>query len=80
MPCRVIELEDGSTMIACSRGRHEVVRCVVCGAIAAFLCDYEIEPGKTCDAPLCGQCRFNVGVKDYCHAHTGKLGGLHGEE
>ncbi|MGD0794954.1 MAG: hypothetical protein ABR958_05105 [Dehalococcoidales bacterium] len=47
-------------------------RCIVCGAFAPFYCDYEIETGKTCDAPLCGRCRFNMGVKDYCPEHAGK--------
>jgi len=47
--------------------------CSVCGAPAVFVCDYEIEPGRTCDAPLCGRCRINDGLKDYCPAHAGKV-------
>jgi len=49
----------------------ETMPCSVCGAPAVFLCDYEVEPGRTCDAPLCGRCRYNVGLKDYCPAHAG---------
>lgn len=73
MPCEV--RETGShRMIVCSRPRQvEVARCVSCGNPAPFLCDYEVAPGKTCDAPICGQCRYNVGVKDYCPEHAGKV-------
>ena len=46
--------------------------CVVCGGFAPFFCDYEILLGKTCDAPMCGRCRVNKGLKDYCPCHAGK--------
>ena len=45
--------------------------CSVCGAPAIFICDFEVSPGRTCDAPLCGRCRINIGLKDYCPAHAG---------
>ena len=42
--------------------------CVVCGKPAVFVCDYPLD-GRSCDAPLCGRCRVNVGLKDYCPGH-----------
>lgn len=70
MPCEVREF-GSHTMVVCSRPRRvEVARCVVCGNPAPFLCDYEVAPGRTCDKPLCGQCRYNMGVKDYCPEHA----------
>lgn len=45
--------------------------CVVCGDYAPFFCDYEIIPGQSCDAPMCGQCRTNFGIRDYCPRHAG---------
>ncbi len=72
MPCKVISLENGGSMIACLRTPAPTfARCVVCGQYAPFLCDFEVAPGKTCDAPLCGRCRYNMGVKDYCPEHAG---------
>ncbi len=52
--------------------RAEMPTCVVCGGFAPFLCDYEVAPGKTCDRPVCGRCRYNAGLKDYCPQHAGK--------
>lgn len=46
--------------------------CAVCGGFAPFLCDYEVSPGVFCDKPLCGRCRINMGLKDYCPEHAGK--------
>jgi hypothetical protein len=48
----------------------ELPRCVACGGYAPFFCDYEIAPGQTCDAPVCGRCRYNIGLKDYCPSHA----------
>lgn len=78
MPCEVREI-DGHRMIVCHRARAvNMAFCVACGAPAPFLCDYEVSPGKTCDAPLCGRCRYNVGLRDYCPAHAGKVGRFNG--
>ena len=72
MPCDV-RIVNGQPIIICYRGKPvEQATCVVCGGFAAFLCDYEGAPGKTCDAPLCGRCRINVGLKDYCPTRAGK--------
>ena len=57
----------------------EVVKCR-CGNPAVFLCDYEVAPGRTCDEPLCGQCRINFGCKDYCLEHAGKPAPPHDED
>lgn len=69
MGCDVVDF-NGDKVIVCARS--EVARCKVCGGFAPFLCDYEVEPGRTCDAPLCGRCRINKGVKDFCPEHAGK--------
>ncbi len=50
----------------------ELATCVVCGGFAPFLCDYEVAPGKTCDRPICGRCRVNFGLTDYCPQHAGR--------
>lgn len=76
MPCQVREV-NGHTMIICSRG-GKIALCINCGEPAPFLCDYEVAPGKTCDATLCGRCRINMGLKDYCPNHAGKVGRLDG--
>ncbi len=57
----------------CENGKKpmEIPRCVVCGGYAPFFCDYEISPGQICSAPLCGQCRANFGIHDYCPKHLG---------
>ena len=68
MGCEVRTLENGTTMIVCSRGRWPKPKCIACGKPADFLCDYPVGD-KTCDAPLCGKCRVNVGVVDYCPTH-----------
>lgn len=31
-------------------------QCVSCGGLAPLLCDYEVAPGKTCDAGICRGC------------------------
>ena len=45
------------------------MNCAVCGKPAVFMCDYPVN-GCNCDAPLCPQCRINMGVKDYCPRHA----------
>lgn len=47
-------------------------KCVVCGAPDAYLCDYEVGPGKTCDVPLCWRHTYipdNDKDIDYCPEH-----------
>lgn len=43
-----------------------------CGAISTILCDYELEDGSTCDAPLCHQHAKTVGRNRHlCPTHAG---------
>lgn len=47
-------------------------KCVVCGAPNAYLCDYPVADGKTCDAPLCWRHTWKPDQDkdiDYCPAH-----------
>lgn len=46
---------------------------VCCARTTEALCDYPLGRGKTCDAPLCGGCRWRLGPGmdvDYCPAHA----------
>jgi hypothetical protein len=53
----------------CSRGRR-TKRCAYCSAPGAYLCDFPVKAG-TCDRPVCGQHRTNVGPeKDMCRDHA----------
>ena len=36
-----------------------------CDNLGVFFCDYEAEPFKVCDKPLCGQHRHFMWGKDY---------------
>ncbi len=73
MSCHVIKLKDGSTMIACSRGRQPKPKCYICGKPADLLCDYVLEIGlknPTCDRPLCSEHRVKIANDiDYCPEH-----------
>lgn len=41
-----------------------------CAAMSSFLCDWKLESGKTCDAPLCGDHAHQVGTdRHYCPTH-----------
>lgn len=65
-------LADGTPLhilFSCARSQLPEV-CGVCGFIADYLCDYPVCKNKTCDKPLCRECRRNVGIElDYCPAH-----------
>lgn len=44
-----------------------------CGAISNILCDYELESGGTCDAPLCAQHAHRIGPNRHlCPIHAGQ--------
>lgn len=50
-----------------------VKRCAVCGVnVADYLCDYVVgKRSKTCDKPLCHDCRVPAGPdRDYCPDHA----------
>lgn len=72
MTCRPIDLGNGVTGWACTRGSSE--RCQECGGRASKLCDYPLrgaKAGKTCDAKLCARCAVNVAPdRDYCGPHA----------
>lgn len=55
------------------------MRACICGyEISAYLCDFPVGAGQTCDAPLCSGCRVNKGPGlDYCPEHADQG---HGQE
>jgi hypothetical protein len=51
--CRAVN-EGGMTMIVCGpRSRQPRPECVACVETAAYLCDWPLDNGKTCDQPIC---------------------------
>lgn len=71
MTCRRIDLGNGDFAIACNRGeRPKPCGVPNCDRVRVALCDFKLKTGKTCDAPLCGMHRFQVGPDlDYCPVH-----------
>ncbi len=66
------KLTDADSMLwLCGDG---VTPCDQCGKVADFLCDFPMGKGKTCDAPLCDDCRVHQGGElkdlDFCPAHA----------
>lgn len=50
---------------------NPVVPSTRCCAISTFLCDFELEDGKTCDAPLCPEHARQVGPdRHLCPRHA----------
>ncbi len=72
MACEVHDDGKGGRFIVCSKTRPgSRTACPWCGKVGSpFLCDGEPPAGahrKTCDAPMCGDCRTNVGPdRDFC--------------
>lgn len=65
MPCRTYKNRvDGSTVIACSRGKQPPLCSVPsCGERSVALCDYPVERyGRpvTCDSPMCAGHRHTI--------------------
>ena len=63
--------ESRGNMIVCRRGG--AVRCSVGGCLErqTKLCDWQIGPKTTCDAPLCFHHAGSVGPnRDYCPRHA----------
>lgn len=56
MGCALVTVADGIGFV-CGGG---VQPCHSCGQVADYLCDYPIGDGKTCDLPLCEECRHKV--------------------
>lgn len=71
MPCKTIKNDEGKfTAIVCSRGQRRA-KCQFCSNYSEKLCDYELRPGKTCDARICVRCAAHVPGKDidFCPMH-----------
>lgn len=48
--------------------------CICCGWISTRECDWRLDSGKTCDAPLCDCCTTSPAPdKDICPAHVGPM-------
>lgn len=73
MTCQTLRGPDGEAIaIVCTRGpRKRKAACAFCGAPdAGWLCDFELGRKRTCDKPICGGCRVNVGPeRDVCPEH-----------
>lgn len=71
MPCRYIELPDGTRALVCSHGQKTQKRCYSCGKPAPKLCDYRLGGGKTCDRPCCAaHCKHTGPDEDLCQEHA----------
>lgn len=69
MVCRTVTLPDGVRAIACGPRRRS--RRCKCGRPASLLCDWKVEAGRTCDAPLCAECTHKpADGKDLCPTHA----------
>jgi hypothetical protein len=65
MPCKI---RNG--MIICSRGHWRPPKCQWCDKPSTKLCDYPIEKGRTCDAPMCEEHAKRQGPNvDTCPNH-----------
>jgi len=79
MPCYKID-SPGMVAFVCCRGKRETKPCFFCGNPSTSLCDFprhalddfrrDIFGSKTCDRPLCNDCRVKIGVDtDICPDH-----------
>lgn len=86
MGCMAFRTDQGYGYI-CGSGVETSDVCRFCGHLAEHLCDYPVGDGKTCDLPLCGECRTKVAVPtdlrtridigeafDLCPTHVAILG------
>ena len=70
----VLKIPGGGTAII--HGSKPMVACICGEKISAYLCDYPVGAGRTCDAPLCDDCRTNKGPEvDYCPDHADRGAG-----
>lgn len=74
MPCSYVKLPDGGVAIV----KHAKPRrrcCAFCRITwDGLLCDFEVSPGKTCDAPMCKRHAAEVGPdRHLCPVHNGRL-------
>lgn len=69
MPCIKMD-SPGMVGFICTRSRREIKPCSCCGKPSTCLCDYPLGRGRTCDMPLCNECRAHVGMDtDLCPLH-----------
>jgi hypothetical protein len=63
---------NGQGVMVCGVREKTLGPCRVCGSRPATrLCDFEISPGKTCDARMCDHCALRVGDDtDFCPKHS----------
>lgn len=64
--CETYIKEKPDMIFMCGKG---IVACSNCGQVADYLCDYPVGEGKTCDLPICQNCRTHVGKYDFCPIH-----------
>jgi hypothetical protein len=70
MPCKLMQLPDGTTAIVCGPRRKQT-KCAYCNAPSTILCDFPIGKGKTCDRPTCREHAKTIGDdRDYCKDHA----------
>ena len=68
MTCSRVKI-GGEWAILCGSVKFEA--CVACGEIASKLCDWKLDSGKTCDAPLCDSHAKPVAKnRDLCPGHA----------
>lgn len=69
MPCYRVKMKGGGYAMICGKlGPHCRGGCGAPGD--AFLCDWPVGPGKTCDAPLCADHAHEVAPEvHYCPGH-----------
>lgn len=69
MPCYTFFGKNGETVFLCGDlGPH----CFSenCADVSAFLCDFPVSSGRTCDLPLCASHAYEVAPNiHYCPAH-----------
>ncbi len=78
MPCTPFRLPGGISGIMCARARKRAHRCSVdgCNAPSGFQCDFQTEPGKTCDRHLCTVHAHQAGPDvHFCPTHLSESSG-----
>jgi len=64
----ILKLPGGGSAII--HGSKPMQACACGMEVSAWLCDYELSPGRTCDRRMGPNCRTNVGPDvDYCPDH-----------
>lgn len=67
MPCYPFTTPQGATGIICGKLGP---RCSVCGGVAAFLCDFPVRRGGTCDLRLCVEHALEIAEDHhFCPGH-----------